>query len=127
MTWLLLLLLQVADAPTTDLDFWQLRLLLPDGSYKPAHTYAIEEAGPQQQQRIAGLTGKSSSSAPVVMQGMFWNYFSIGADAQAAYNFHHLRDQHPMLAPNRVANQFWYSAFSCTSGGRGAPSGWQAG
>ncbi|WIA32111.1 hypothetical protein OEZ86_002962 [Tetradesmus obliquus] len=107
---------RVADAPTTDLDFWQLRLLLPDGSYKPAHTYAIEEAGPQQQQRIAGLTGKSSSSAPVVMQGMFWNYFSIGADAQAAYNFHHLRDQHPMLAPNRVANQFWYSAFSCTSG-----------
>jgi diacylglycerol kinase (ATP) len=50
------------------------------------------------------------------MQGMFWNYFSIGADAQAAYNFHHLRDQHPMLAPNRVANQFWYSAFSCSSG-----------
>ncbi|KAF6254714.1 diacylglycerol kinase accessory domain-containing protein [Scenedesmus sp. NREL 46B-D3] len=114
---------RVADAPTTNLDFWQLRLLLPDGSYKPAHTYAIEEAAgaasqqQQQQQGIAGLTGSScSSSVPVVMQGMFWNYFSIGADAQAAYNFHHLRDQHPMLAPNRVANQFWYSAFSCTSG-----------
>jgi diacylglycerol kinase (ATP) len=44
------------------------------------------------------------------------NYFSVGADAQAAYNFHHLRDQHPVLASNRVANQFWYSTFSCTSG-----------
>jgi diacylglycerol kinase (ATP) len=40
----------------------------------------------------------------------------VGADAQAAYNFHHLRDTHPMLAPNRVANQMWYSTFSCTSG-----------
>lgn len=44
------------------------------------------------------------------------NYFSVGADAQAAYNFHHLRDTHPRLAPNRVANQMWYSTFSCTSG-----------
>lgn len=44
------------------------------------------------------------------------NYFSVGADAQAAYNFHHLRDTHPALASNRLANQFWYSAFSCTSG-----------
>jgi diacylglycerol kinase (ATP) len=40
----------------------------------------------------------------------------VGADAQAAYNFHHLRDSHPALASNRVANQFWYSTFSCTSG-----------
>jgi diacylglycerol kinase (ATP) len=40
----------------------------------------------------------------------------VGADAQAAYNFHHLRDSHPTLASNRIANNFWYSAFSCTSG-----------
>lgn len=44
------------------------------------------------------------------------NYFSVGADAQATYNFHHMRENHPNLAGSRMANQFWYSTFSCTSG-----------
>jgi diacylglycerol kinase (ATP) len=52
----------------------------------------------------------------VVLTSLCRNYFSVGADAQAAYNFHHLRDNHPALTSNRVANQFWYSTFSCTSG-----------
>jgi diacylglycerol kinase (ATP) len=52
----------------------------------------------------------------VLYEGLFWNYFSIGADAQAAYKFHHFREQTPALASNRVLNQFWYSVFSVTSG-----------
>lgn len=50
-------------------------------------------------------------------QGMFWNYFSVGLDAKAAWSFHSLREEKPALASSRAANQFWYSAFSCTSGG----------
>jgi hypothetical protein len=37
-------------------------------------------------------------------------------DVQVAYQFHHLRETKPGLAPNRIANQMWYSTFSCTSG-----------
>ena len=47
---------------------------------------------------------------------MFWNYFSLGMDAEAAYGFHHLREQKPWAASSRMVNQAWYGIFSCTSG-----------
>eukprot|EP00879_Flechtneria_rotunda_P015160 GHRR01015845.1.p2 GENE.GHRR01015845.1~~GHRR01015845.1.p2 ORF type:complete len:174 (-),score=49.54 GHRR01015845.1:590-1111(-) len=119
-------LLQFADAQARDLDCWRLRLLLPNSSYKPGSTYAVSQipVDPEAVAAQAALVCSSNGSRPgcageaqqVLMEGTFYNYFSVGADAQAAYNFHHLRDTHPMLASNRVANQFWYGAFSCTSG-----------
>eukprot|EP00879_Flechtneria_rotunda_P000260 GHRR01000343.1.p1 GENE.GHRR01000343.1~~GHRR01000343.1.p1 ORF type:complete len:522 (+),score=199.12 GHRR01000343.1:793-2358(+) len=115
-----------ADAQARDLDCWRLRLLLPNSSYKPGSTYAVSQipVDPEAVAAQAALVCSSNGSRPgcageaqqVLMEGTFYNYFSVGADAQAAYNFHHLRDTHPMLASNRVANQFWYGAFSCTSG-----------
>lgn len=112
---------QVADAEASHLDCWRLRLLLPNGTYKPGHTYALSEEATSEQQQLAALTGSEPGSQPVLMEGLFWNYFSVGADAQAAYNFHQLRDTHPQLAPNRAANKVWYSVFSCTSGGWSPP------
>lgn len=50
------------------------------------------------------------------VQGKFWNYFSLGLDAEAAYDFHHLREEKPWAASSRLANQAWYSYFSCTTG-----------
>jgi len=47
---------------------------------------------------------------------MFWNYFSLGLDAEAAYGFHTLRETHSWAASTRLANQAWYSWYSCTSG-----------
>ncbi len=49
--------------------------------------------------------------------GYFWNYFSVGLDAEAAYEFHRLREGTPWAASTRLANQAWYSYFSCTTGG----------
>lgn len=40
----------------------------------------------------------------------------MGLDAEAAYGFHKLREQRPWAASTRLANQAWYSFFSCTSG-----------
>ncbi|GLI65507.1 hypothetical protein VaNZ11_009056 [Volvox africanus] len=51
-----------------------------------------------------------------VVGGNFWNYFSVGLDAKAAWGFHSLREEQPQLTSSRMANQFWYTFFSCTSG-----------
>ena len=50
------------------------------------------------------------------VKGLFWNYFSVGLDAQAAYGFHSLREKRPWAAPSRLINQGWYGYFSCTTG-----------
>ncbi len=36
---------------------------------------------------------------------MFWNYFSVGLDAKAAHDFHHLRENKPHLTSGRIFNQ----------------------
>ncbi|KAG1326948.1 putative Diacylglycerol kinase 4 [Cocos nucifera] len=38
-------------------------------------------------------------------EGVFYNYFSIGMDAQVAYGFHHLRDERPYLAHGPITNK----------------------
>lgn len=50
------------------------------------------------------------------VEGLFYNYFSVGLDARAAYGFHHLRETTPWAAPSRLINQAWYAYFSCASG-----------
>ena len=39
------------------------------------------------------------------VSGCFWNYFSVGLDAEAAYGFHRLREASPWAASTRLANQ----------------------
>ncbi|OEL38198.1 Pentatricopeptide repeat-containing protein [Dichanthelium oligosanthes] len=41
--------------------------------------------------------------------GVFYNYFSIGMDAQVAYGFHHLRDEKPFLASGPLSNKVRYT------------------
>lgn len=48
--------------------------------------------------------------------GVFYNYFSIGMDAQVAYGFHHLRNEKPYLAQGPISNKLIYSGYSCTQG-----------
>ena len=48
--------------------------------------------------------------------GLFWNYFSCGMDAKAAYGFHSLREKRPWAASGRAVNQAWYGYFSLSSG-----------
>ncbi|KAG6553944.1 hypothetical protein Mapa_004861 [Marchantia paleacea] len=48
--------------------------------------------------------------------GAFYNYFSVGMDAQVAYGFHHLRDEAPWLARGRLSNQLVYTGYGCVQG-----------
>ncbi|CAM8942473.1 unnamed protein product [Rhodiola kirilowii] len=49
-------------------------------------------------------------------EGVFYNYFSIGMDAQVAYGFHHLRNEKPYLAQGPISNKLIYSGYSCAQG-----------
>uniref|UniRef100_A0A0D9V6I5 Diacylglycerol kinase n=1 Tax=Leersia perrieri TaxID=77586 RepID=A0A0D9V6I5_9ORYZ len=42
-------------------------------------------------------------------RGGFWNYFSMGMDAQVSYDFHSERKSHPEKFKNQLSNQIWSS------------------
>ncbi|ONK81944.1 uncharacterized protein A4U43_C01F34520 [Asparagus officinalis] len=50
------------------------------------------------------------------VEGVFYNYFSIGMDAQVAYGFHHLRNTKPYIAQGPISNKLIYAGYSCTQG-----------
>ncbi|PKI35043.1 hypothetical protein CRG98_044558 [Punica granatum] len=49
-------------------------------------------------------------------RGGFWNYFSMGMDAQISYAFHSERKLHPEKFKNQLINQSTYARLGCTQG-----------
>lgn len=49
-------------------------------------------------------------------RGGFWNYFSMGMDAQVSYAFHSERKLHPEKFKNQLMNQTTYAKLGCTQG-----------
>ncbi|VVA31449.1 PREDICTED: diacylglycerol kinase [Prunus dulcis] len=49
-------------------------------------------------------------------RGGFWNYFSIGMDAQISYDFHAQRKLHAEKFKNQLVNQGTYLKLGCTQG-----------
>lgn len=100
--------LKYRNAVVENMDFWNLTMTVPNASFYGDLPNPISR----------------DVSNPSVTRARFWNYFSIGIDAEATYNFHHLREHSPCLASSRYMNQMWYGVFSCGTGwfcGRGAP------
>ncbi|KAL5700241.1 diacylglycerol kinase (ATP) [Ranunculus cassubicifolius] len=54
-------------------------------------------------------------------RGGFWNYFSMGMDAQVSYAFHSERKLHPEKFRNQLVNQSTYAKLVCTQGWFCAP------
>ncbi|VFQ82565.1 unnamed protein product [Cuscuta campestris] len=49
-------------------------------------------------------------------RGAFWNYFSMGMDAQVSYAFHSERKLRPENFKNQLVNQTTYAKLGCTQG-----------
>ncbi|KAH6818567.1 diacylglycerol kinase 7 [Perilla frutescens var. frutescens] len=105
---------KVAHGPTARLDSWQVLISMPAGEELdiPYALKATEETPLDQELEVEGELPEKVSC----YQGVFYNYFSIGMDAQVAYGFHHLRNEKPYLAQGPISNKMIYSGYSCQQG-----------
>ncbi|XVF88046.1 hypothetical protein PTKIN_Ptkin19aG0017700 [Pterospermum kingtungense] len=105
---------RATTGPICRLDSWHLVLQMPGLEVvDPPHSLkASEECSIDQTLEIEGEVPDKVNC----YEGVFYNYFSIGMDAQVAYGFHHLRNEKPYLAQGPISNKIIYSGYSCTQG-----------
>ncbi|KAK6942397.1 Diacylglycerol kinase, accessory domain [Dillenia turbinata] len=115
--------------PICHLDSWHVLISMPGEedieppySLKPAEHCALDPVGYMKLYwssygLLQGLAVEEQQPEKVTCyEGVFYNYFSIGMDAQVAYGFHHLRNEKPYLAQGPISNKLIYSGYSCTQG-----------
>ncbi|KAK2646546.1 hypothetical protein Ddye_021741 [Dipteronia dyeriana] len=100
--------------PICRLDSWHITMQVPSGEVvdPPYSLKPVEECSLDQGLASEGELPEKVNS----YEGVFYNYFSIGMDAQVAYGFHHLRNEKPYLAQGPISNKLIYSGYSCTQG-----------
>ncbi|KAK6127026.1 hypothetical protein DH2020_039224 [Rehmannia glutinosa] len=105
---------KVTTGPIVHLDSWHLLISMPAGEELdiPHSLKATEETPLDQELEVEGELPEKVSC----YQGVFYNYFSIGMDAQVAYGFHNLRNEKPYLAQGPISNKLIYSGYSCKQG-----------
>ncbi|OEL24668.1 Diacylglycerol kinase 7 [Dichanthelium oligosanthes] len=106
---------KAATGPICRLDSWQTVIQMPEGEIKEL-PYSLKKVEPADRLEISQENGTELSEKASCYKGVFYNYLSIGMDAQVAYGFHHLRDEKPYLAQGPIANKLIYAGYSCTQG-----------
>ncbi|XP_030462380.1 diacylglycerol kinase 5-like [Syzygium oleosum] len=109
---------KVMKAEEMKIDSWHIlmRMRAPhEGSYDPI--------APLELPHSLHAFGRISTSDELNMEGChtfrggFWNYFSMGMDAQVSYAFHSERKSHPGKFKNQLVNQSTYMKLVGTQGG----------
>ncbi|GFP89722.1 diacylglycerol kinase 4 [Phtheirospermum japonicum] len=105
---------KITTGPVVHLDSWHVLISMPAGEELdvPHSLRPTEETPLDQELEVEGQPPEKVSC----YQGVFYNYFSIGMDAQVAYGFHNLRNEKPYLAQGPIANKLIYSGYSCKQG-----------
>ncbi|KAJ8754693.1 hypothetical protein K2173_010784 [Erythroxylum novogranatense] len=108
---------QVKNAKEMRIDSWHIimRMKCPtEGCFDPIaplelpHSlHAFHRVSPTDSQNLDGH---------LTFRGGFWNYFSMGMDAQVSYAFHSERKLHPEKFKNQLVNQSTYLKLGCTQG-----------
>ncbi|CAN6233154.1 unnamed protein product [Urochloa humidicola] len=106
---------KAATGPICRLDSWQTVIQMPEGEIQEL-PYSLKKVEPADRLEISQEDGSELPEKASCYKGVFYNYLSIGMDAQVAYGFHHLRDEKPYLAQGPVANKLIYAGYSCTQG-----------
>lgn len=96
------------------LDSWHVSITMPAGEVMEL-PHSLKSTGECTLDQGFLLAGRLPEKV-TCYDGVFYNYFSIGMDAQVAYGFHNLRNEKPYLAQGPIANKLIYSGYSCTQG-----------
>ncbi|KAJ7556698.1 hypothetical protein O6H91_05G094600 [Diphasiastrum complanatum] len=107
-------LLKATEGSTPcSLDCWQVEVRT-GAKLRVAFPHALK---PQQHIPLADEDANNSAADDSAsFRGVFYNYFSIGMDAQVAYGFHELRNKAPWIARGPVSNKIIYSGYTCWQG-----------
>ncbi|URE44137.1 Diacylglycerol kinase [Musa troglodytarum] len=106
-------LLKAVSNPVQHLDSWHVTIMMQETgldlpySLKPLQDYDLTQDVDIQRELPESVS---------CFGGVFYNYLSIGMDAQVAYGFHHLRNKKPYLAQGPISNKLIYAGYGCTQG-----------
>ncbi|XP_039146018.1 diacylglycerol kinase 7-like [Dioscorea cayenensis subsp. rotundata] len=101
--------------PTRHLDSWQIVLKMPASAGDIVPPYSLRPVDKCDFSQGLDIDKKALENL-ACFEGCFYNYFSIGMDAQVAYGFHQLREKKPKLAKGPITNKLIYSGYSCSQG-----------
>lgn len=108
---------QVSEAKEMKIDSWHMlmRMRAPEeGSCDPIAPLELPHSL-HAFQRVSS-TDELNVEGYHTFRGGFWNYFSMGMDAQISYAFHSERKAHPEKFKNQLINQSTYAKLGCTQG-----------
>ncbi|KAG4170245.1 hypothetical protein ERO13_A12G136500v2 [Gossypium hirsutum] len=108
---------QVMKSKEMKIDNWHLlmRMKIPKGgSYDPVAPLELPHSL-HAFSRVS-LTDELNMEGYHTFCGGFWNYFSMGMDAQVSYAFHSERKVNPEKFKNQLVNQTTYAKLGCKQG-----------
>ncbi|KAK3040296.1 hypothetical protein RJ639_028211 [Escallonia herrerae] len=108
---------QVRNAKEMKIDSWHILMQMKasnDGSCDPIAPLELPHSLHAFQH--VSRTDTLNKEGYHTFRGGFWNYFSMGMDAQVSYAFHRDRKLHPEKFKNQLVNQSTYAKLGLTQG-----------
>lgn len=105
------LLIKVAKAKAMKIDSWLVVMNMPAPAMDTLRPFTLPHS-----MHALDQPNRKHEDSRLTFCGSFWNYFSIGMDAQVAYAFHHRRQENPENFKNQLMNQSTYAMLGCAQG-----------